>query len=78
MGLLERIRWKGRKVRLLGVSVSGLSKAGEVRQLTLFDRPEKVVKNEKLGRARDALEARFGKGTVSRAVVLEDKCSNKR
>ncbi len=78
MGLLDRIRWKGRKVRLLGVSVSGLSKAGEAGQLSLFDRPEKVVKNEKLGRARDALEARFGKGTVSRAVILENKCSNKR
>jgi DNA polymerase-4 len=69
-GLLARIRWKGRKVRLLGVSVSGLSKAGGGRQLSLFDRPEKVVKNEKLGRARDALEARFGKGTISRASFL--------
>jgi len=68
--LLDRIRWKGRKIRLLGVSVSGLSKAGEARQLSLFDRPEKVVKNEKLGRARDALEARFGKGTISRASSL--------
>jgi len=75
--LLDRIRWKGRKIRLLGVSVSGLAKAGEARQLSLFDRPEKVVKNEKLGRARDALEARFGKGAVSRAVILEKKWSNK-
>jgi nucleotidyltransferase/DNA polymerase involved in DNA repair len=71
MGLLDRIRWKGRKIRLLGVSVSSLSKAGEARQLSLFDRPEKVVKNEKLGRARDALEARFGKGAVSRASHLD-------
>jgi nucleotidyltransferase/DNA polymerase involved in DNA repair len=70
IGLLDRIRWKGRKIRLLGVSVSSLSKAGEARQLSLFDRPEKVVKNEKLGRARDALEARFGKGSVSRASLL--------
>ena len=77
IGLLDRIRWKGRKIRLLGVSVSSLSKAGEAGQLSLFDRPEKVVKNEKLGRARDALEARFGKGAISRAVILENKCSNK-
>jgi len=70
MGLLDRIQWKGGKIRLLGVSVSSLSKAGEVLQLSLFDRPEKVVKNEKLGRARDALEARFGKGTISRASFL--------
>jgi hypothetical protein len=53
------------------VSVSSLSKAGEAGQLSLFDRPEKVVKNEKLGRARDALEARFGKGAVSRASHLD-------
>jgi hypothetical protein len=52
------------------VSVSGFSKAGEAGQLSLFDRPEKRVKNERLGRARDALEARFGKGTISRASLL--------
>ncbi len=68
--LLDRIRWKGKKIRLLGVSVSSLSKAGEAGQLALFDRPDKVVKNEKLGRARDALDARFGKGAVSRASLL--------
>ncbi len=70
MDLLERIQWKGRKIRLLGVSVSGLVKAGAAGQLPLFDRPEKVVKNEKLGRVRDALEARFGKGAVRRASQL--------
>ena len=73
MGLLARIRSKGRKVRLIGVSVSGLSRAGEARQRALFDRPEKVVKNEKLGRARDVLEARFGKGTISRASFLSTR-----
>jgi len=71
LGLLDRIERKGRKVRLLGVAVSHLSRAGEAVQLSLFDRPEKVVKNEKLGRARDALEARFGKGVVSRASLLD-------
>ncbi|MGH9390713.1 MAG: hypothetical protein ACRD1Z_13940 [Vicinamibacteria bacterium] len=59
------------------MSVSSLSKAGEAGQLSLFDRPEKVLKNEKLGRARDALEARFGKRAVSRAVKLEKKWPNK-
>ncbi len=68
--LLGRIRWKGRRIRLLGVSVSSLSKPGEAPQLSLFERPEKMVKNEKLGRARDALEARFGKGALNRASHL--------
>jgi len=75
--LLDRIGWKGRKIRLLGVSVSGLAKAGEARQLSLFDRPDRVVKNEKLGRARDALETRFGKGAVSRASLLSSKSREK-
>jgi nucleotidyltransferase/DNA polymerase involved in DNA repair len=77
LALLERIPWKGRKIRLLGVSASGLSKKGEARQLPLFDRPEKAVKNEKLGRARDALEARFGKGVVSRASHLSSDSHEK-
>jgi nucleotidyltransferase/DNA polymerase involved in DNA repair len=74
MSLLGRIEWKGkRKIRLLGVSVSGLVPAGEAGQLPLLDRPEKVVKNEKLGRARDALEARFGKGAVRRASQMREQ-----
>jgi DNA polymerase-4 len=73
MELLGRIERKGRKIRLLGVSVSGLAAAGDEAQLSFLDRPEKVVKNEKLGKARDALEARFGKGTIERALNLEKK-----
>jgi nucleotidyltransferase/DNA polymerase involved in DNA repair len=68
--LLDRVRWKGKRVRLLGVSVSSFSQVGEARQLSLFDRPERVIKSEKLGHARDALEARFGRGAVSRASLL--------
>jgi DNA polymerase-4 len=73
MDLLGRIEWKGRrKIRLLGVSVSGLVPAQEAGQLSLLDRPEKVVKNEKLGKARDALEARFGKGALRRASQMRE------
>jgi nucleotidyltransferase/DNA polymerase involved in DNA repair len=76
LDLLERIPWRRRKVRLLGVSVSGLSKPGGARQLPLF--PDRAARSEKLGRARDAIEARFGKGTVSRALNLESPWSTKR
>jgi nucleotidyltransferase/DNA polymerase involved in DNA repair len=76
LDLLDRVPWRQKKVRLLGVSVSGLSKPGEARQLPLF--PDRAVKSEKLGRARDAIEARFGKGTLSRALNLEAPWSTKR
>jgi nucleotidyltransferase/DNA polymerase involved in DNA repair len=71
LALLERVEVKGRKIRLLGVSVSNLESAGDARQLPLFA-SEKSEKRGKLGRAQDALEARFGKGVVERASLLGD------
>jgi DNA polymerase IV len=70
---LERIDRRSRKVRLVGLSLSNLKRFEEVRQLPLFERDEKRDKLSKLGRARDALEARFGKGTVERASLLGEK-----
>lgn len=54
-------------VRLVGLSVSGLSGDGDPRQLPLFagdDRPERV------GRIADELRARFGPDAVRRASLL--------
>jgi DNA polymerase-4 len=70
---LSRIASRGRKVRLLGVSLSNLTKKEEVRQLSLFGRDDPSEKRSNLGRARDALEARFGKGAVERASLLRGK-----
>ncbi|MGH9319592.1 MAG: DNA polymerase IV [Vicinamibacteria bacterium] len=67
---LERIRVKGRKTRLLGVSVSNMKDREEGRQLSLFDQGDK---KGKLGRARDAVEERFGKGALERASLLDRK-----
>ena len=66
---LDRVRGKGHKIRLLGISVSKLSKEDGPRQLSLFD-PAKSVR---LGEARDELEKRFGKGSVTRASLLGDE-----
>jgi len=68
MASMERVRGKGKKIRLLGISLSKLEKPGGPRQLSLFGREEKT---DRLGRAQDALSERFGKGTVKRATLLD-------
>jgi DNA polymerase IV len=71
--LLRRVETKGRRVRLLGVSLSNLRPPEDPRQLSLFrleSGAEAKAKSDKLSRARDALDARFGKGTVGRASLL--------
>lgn len=59
-----------RGVRLTGVSVSGLEDRDGVRQLA-FDDPERL-RGEALGEAIDKIAARFGRGSVRRAVHVED------
>jgi len=59
---LFRANWdRRRKIRLLGVSLSGLEHG--VQQLNLLD-PERQEKLEKLTRAADRLRDRFGFGSV--------------
>ena len=65
---MERVRGKGKKIRLLGISLSKLEKPGAPRQLSLFGREEK---NERLNRAQDSLAERFGNGSVKRASLLD-------
>jgi len=69
LGLLESI-WDGtRKVRLLGVGVSGLR--SETWQLSLWDTPDE--KERRLLAAVDELKGRFGKRIVQRGTALEKK-----
>ncbi|GMR24481.1 MAG: DNA polymerase IV [Acidobacteriota bacterium] len=65
---MERVRGKGKKIRLLGISLSKLEKPGGPRQLSLFGREDK---NERLSRAQDSLSERFGKGSLKRASLLD-------
>jgi nucleotidyltransferase/DNA polymerase involved in DNA repair len=64
---LDRVAVRGRKVRLLGVSLSNLRSARDPLQLSLFGRE---VKSERLNQARDAVEARFGRGALERLSLL--------
>ena len=63
--------WKvGRKVRLLGVGVSGLGPPS--RQLNLWDwDPDVEARKERLQSTLNNLEARYGSNTVSRASKLK-------
>jgi DNA polymerase-4 len=63
--------WKaGRKVRLLGVGVSGLGPPS--RQLGLWDwDPESEARKERLQTALNGLETRYGAKTVTRASKLK-------
>lgn len=54
-------------IRLIGLSVSGLSADSDPRQLPLFG---VVDRSERLGRVTDELRARFGPGAVRRASLL--------
>ena len=67
---MERVRGKGKKIRLLGISLSKLEKPGGPRQLSLFGREEK---NDRLSRAQDALSEKFGKDSVKRASLLDSE-----
>lgn len=63
--LLERAAL-AEPVRLLGVGVTGLEPRAQA-QPALFDEPAAGARRDRLNRALDALEGRFGPGTVARA-----------
>lgn len=60
---------RGDPVRLVGVSVSGLRRLDGAAQISLFGADERA---ECLGRAVDALRARFGARAVVRAALLDE------
>jgi DNA polymerase-4 len=58
---------RSQAVRLIGISVSGLVRDAEARQLGLFERTGRA---EQVGRVTDQLRARFGPDAVRRASLL--------
>jgi DNA polymerase-4 len=71
--LFREHRNRKRKVRLLGVSLSGLSHGGQ--QLDLLD-AERRTKVEKLTQATDRLRDRFGFGAVQFGGSLRPEKKN--
>ena len=73
--LLTESRLGTSRVRLSGVSVSGLSDASAPRQLTLEAAPEK---GDKLMGTLDAIRGRFGTAAIARAELLDVEEREKR
>jgi DNA polymerase IV len=72
--LLEKNWNDNRKVRLLGISISGFDEDCISDQLTLFDStkiPQPVIKEEKLEKAIDAIRNKYGTAKIDRAVLLK-------
>jgi len=70
-GLFRKADRPQRRVRLIGVSLSGLSR-GVTSQLGLFEAEETPV-DSRVAEAVDSLAERFGEGSVTRAALLDDK-----
>ena len=70
---MRRVAPKGRKVRLIGVSVSGLQQC-DARQTDLFDRDARGTeiseKRRRLGEAMDRIRRRFGEDALRRGTSL--------
>ncbi len=68
---LDRVKLKGRKVRLIGVSVSGLQRP-DLRQKSLFAQADEGAASEEkkkaLGQAIDKIKDRFGEDALQRGA----------
>ncbi|MDW7710722.1 MAG: DNA polymerase IV [Deferrisomatales bacterium] len=73
VALLDRVPWRSKPVRLVGVTATRLTAEGAgAGQLDLFAAPGGGRQRE-LARALDALGERFGAGTVTRAALVGDR-----
>jgi nucleotidyltransferase/DNA polymerase involved in DNA repair len=70
--LLDRIPWRGRKVRLVGVAANHLSSAGSAPglQLDLFE-AKTDGRRRRLADTVDDIRGRFGDHAIDRAVLIE-------
>ncbi len=69
-GLLDKTDPGTRPIRLLGVSVSKLSRAGAEEQLSLFHKGEISEKRKELNTALDFLSEKYGENSVRPATLL--------
>lgn len=62
--LLDKVDWKGRRIRLLGISTSGLLKTNYFEQLSLLD--ESSTKTRQIETVMDKIREKFGQGSILR------------
>jgi nucleotidyltransferase/DNA polymerase involved in DNA repair len=75
--LLQRVEWKGSRVRLVGVTATRLAPASgqAVGQLSLFS-PARNAKQE-LARVVDKIRDRYGQTAITRASLIEPRPTGK-
>ena len=75
--LLQRVEWKGSRVRLVGVTATRLAPASgpAVGQLSLFS-PARNAKQD-LARTMDKIRDRYGQAAITRASLLEPRPTGK-
>ena len=69
--LLNRVNLKVKKVRLIGISVSNLTRIDHGRQLSIFNY-QNIEKQIKLAEATDKLWKKYGNFSVKPAILLEE------
>ncbi|MCQ2081432.1 MAG: DNA polymerase IV [Lachnospiraceae bacterium] len=65
-------KWDGTPIRLLGVQASNVTSDDSFRQISLFDNTN-YEKLEKLDKALDTINARYGRGSILRASNLKNQ-----
>ncbi|MGE5576839.1 MAG: DNA polymerase IV [Syntrophothermus sp.] len=78
MELWMKSGWLGKRLRLIGVSVSHFGVPGAV-QMDLFTaRPQRVVKQQELERTLDMIRERHGEPVIRRASLLRQEAPTKK
>jgi len=72
-GLLKKTETGRRSVRLLGVSMSGLHDGDIKGQMSLFSTDEKTERSEKLNKAIDSLQDKFGARSVMPGRLVSEE-----
>ena len=72
-GLLKKTETGRRPVRLLGVSMSGLHDGDIKGQMSLFSTDEKTERSEKLNKAIDSLQDKFGARSVMPGRLVSEE-----
>ncbi|HDZ90169.1 MAG TPA: DNA polymerase IV [Deltaproteobacteria bacterium] len=68
--LIKKTAAGKRPIRLLGISLSGLTPPGQAKQLSLFSRDEQRRKRRDLNTALDSIYERFGEKSIGPATLI--------
>ena len=66
--------WKGQPLRLIGVSLTGLTD-GSFEQMSLFEDTETKERRRKLDAAMDEIRMKFGNDKITRASIMNSHAS---